>query len=509
MKTKAVAYARYSSENQKEESIIAQIMAIEDYAKNNNIEIIEKYIDRAKSGTTTNRPEFLRMIKNAKSGCFEAIIVHKLDRFSRDKYDSAIYKRDLKLCNVSLISVLEKLDDSPESMILESLIEAMNQYYSANLKREVMKVIINNAKECKHTGGIPLLGYNVDPKTKKYIINSQEAEAVKIIFKMYSEGYGYNRIITSLNEKGYRTKRNLPFGKNSLHEILTNEKYTGVYIYNKCSKKNYNGKRNNHSHKSNDQIIRIVGGMPSIISEDIFTKIQVKIANNKHRNARKKAKEFYLLSGLIFCGKCGHAMVGNVKYSGKNKTKYITYRCSCRDLKKSCNNKEIRKDYLEPYIINQLKNEIFSVKNIPYLLKEINKRQESKISQNDLEIKSLKNNQLKIQKQITNILNALKDGIAHNLITKELDNLQEQETKINQKIAEYSIKKETTTNIVDEKTIRQLIKRFNECIDNNNIVELKEFVNQYVEKVTIYEDNIKVVFSYYIIVVLNGKGTNY
>ena len=178
---KAVAYARFSSDMQREESIEAQLRAINDFAKREGYTLCASYIDRGISGTTDNRPEFLRMIEDAKSGAFDAIIVHKLDRFARNRADSAIYRRELEKHDVKLVSVLENFDDSPESIILQSVIEGYNEYYSKNLRREVMKGLKENALSCRHTGGTPCLGYDVDKSTMKLVINEYEAQAVKLI----------------------------------------------------------------------------------------------------------------------------------------------------------------------------------------------------------------------------------------------------------------------------------------------------------------------------------------
>lgn len=204
--TKAAFYGRFSSNNQREESAEAQLRASSDFADRNNYEIVAKYIDRAKSGTSSRkRTEFLKIIKDAEKGLFQVIIVHKLDRFSRDKYDSAFYKRKLKQCGVKLISVTEQLDDSPESVILESVIEGMAEYYSKNLARETMKGLKENAYQCKHTGGMPPLGYDVNSE-KKYIINEREAESVRLIFEMYITGYSQSSMVNELNERGFKTK---------------------------------------------------------------------------------------------------------------------------------------------------------------------------------------------------------------------------------------------------------------------------------------------------------------
>jgi len=191
---KYVIYARYSSDNQRAESIESQVRAIKEYCEKNQIQIIDTYIDKARSATTSDRPAFINMINDSEHWQFEAVVVHKLDRFSRGRYDSTYYKRELKKNGVELISVLENLDDSPESIILESVLEGMAEYYSANLAREVMKGMKENARKCKHTGGLPPLGYDVT-ENKEYIINEKEAEAVRIIFRIYAQGKGYGPII--------------------------------------------------------------------------------------------------------------------------------------------------------------------------------------------------------------------------------------------------------------------------------------------------------------------------
>ncbi|WP_246066949.1 recombinase family protein [Paenibacillus koleovorans] len=290
---------------------------------------------------------------------FDIVIVHKLDRFSRDKYDNAYYKRILKKNRVQLISITEKLDDSPESLILESVIEGMAAYYSKNLAREVMKGMKETAYQCKHTGGRPPIGYSVDPATKKYIINAMEKPIVETVFSMYLDGYGYNQILAELNDKGYRARTGRPIGKNTLLEILKNEKYTGVYVFNLTDGKDAFGQRNSNRKKSDEDIIRIEDGMPAIISKEDFQKAQEKINFNKRAPGAYKAKEMYLLSGLTICGGClkklgqEFSMMGNVKYCGRNKLKYVTYRCGNRDRTKECKNKELRREYIESYVLHE------------------------------------------------------------------------------------------------------------------------------------------------------------
>ena len=308
---RAALYARFSSDNQREESIDAQLRAMREYCLRNNVVIANEYCDHARSATTDDRPEFQRLIRESKNCEFNIVIVHKLDRFSRDRYDSAYYKRELKRSGVSLISVLENLDDSPESIILESVLEGMSEYYSRNLAREVMKGMRESALQCRAVGGCAPFGYKINPETKRYEIEEDEIDAVRMIFDKVLEGVGYGDIIHDLNSMGYLTRGGKPFGKNSLHEILRNEKYRGVYIFNRVEKKDVNRKRNNHRSKNPEEMIRIEGGVPQIIDDKVWEGVQAILnSRTKHRVSNNSGKETYLLTGKIICGECGHSFTG-------------------------------------------------------------------------------------------------------------------------------------------------------------------------------------------------------
>lgn len=274
---RAAAYARFSSEMQRDESIDAQMHAISAYAKREGLILTSRYIDRAKSATTDQRPAFQQMIADSGKGLFDVIIVHKLDRFARNRYDSAHYKFQLKKNGVALRSVTENLDGSPESIMLESVLEGMAEYYSRNLAREVEKGKRENALKGRHVGGIPPLGYNVAKDTKELVVNDWEAQAVRMIFNLYLQGCGYGKIIEMLNKGGYLTKKGKPFGKGSIYEILRNEKYMGIYIYNKAVSKNPEGKYNRHRFKDSAEIIRVENAVPPIVTPEQFRTVQLKM----------------------------------------------------------------------------------------------------------------------------------------------------------------------------------------------------------------------------------------
>lgn len=349
MKT-AVAYARYSSDNQRQESIDAQVRAIKEYCRKNQIMLTHIYVDEAVSATSDHREEFLKMVDDAKNGSFDFCIVHKLDRFARNRYDSAFYRRELEKCGVKVLSVLEQLDDSPESVILESVLEGMAEYYSKNLAREVRKGLNENALVAKHNGGVPPLGYNVLPDGS-YEINQTEAQAVRIIFDMYSKEYGYSLICDELNRRGLKTKRGQSFGKNSIADILRNEKYTGRYVWNKRLSK----KTGNRKYKPDDQIVRIDGALPAIVSMEVWNKAQNILKTRKHK-PRHNQTYFYMLTGKLVCAECGSAYVGSGYEYGRGKKKNYQYSCNGRIRHKTgCRNKSIRCEKIEQFVLSKLK----------------------------------------------------------------------------------------------------------------------------------------------------------
>ena len=479
-----------------DESIDAQVRAIEEYTNKNNIQIVKTFIDRAKSATSANRPEFQNMIKfcEADNTGISMVIVHKLDRFSRDKYDSAMYKQKLKVNGIRVVSVLENLNDSPESVILESVIEGMAQYYSANLAREVAKGQKENALKALHNGGDAPLGYDVE-HDKTYSINEEEAQAVKIIFDMYVKGYSYSNIIDELNELGYKTKRGNKFGKNSLYGIISNEKYTGVYVFNKTQRKGVNGKRNGHKQKSEDEIIKVEGGMPQIIDKETFNQAQEMMQRRKKSPGAHKATTTYLLTGIIRCGECGHAMQGN-KRKDKYGNDYISYRCGCRKQKRDCKNREIKRDYLETFILQELEKNILNDDAIPVLSKALNEKLKESNDNNAELLKSLENKLEKVNKEINNVLNAIMNGIVNSMLKEKLDELEQVKLNLDLKMSELKREnKEIDTVGVTEDQIRAMFSQFRKFVMERNIPECKKFIGDYIKEVIIYKDYIDVIFN--------------
>lgn len=491
---KAVAYCRFSSDLQREESIDAQLAAIRAYAAQNNMTIVREYIDKAKSATTDQRPDFQRMIKDSAKGEFAVIIVHKLDRFSRNKYDFAIYKRQLKQNEVGLHSVMEHLDGSPESVILESLLEGMSQYYSMNLAREVSKGHLENAKKGKSTGGLAPFGFRHDPATKMLVLHETEAEGVRLVFDMVLSGHSYHDIIRALNERGYKTRGGRPFGINSLYSLLRQEKYRGCYTYNKFAAKDERGKRNGHRYKSNDEILRVEGGCPRIVSDEDFFAVQRKMDTRQQPKSNAVYREKYLLTGKIFCGLCGGAYVGSRRKRGDRKTFWVYYSCNQRNNSKGerCKNKEISRDYIEDVILKNLSEAAFSNDIIPRLTKEYNNfLRANKDGSKELKLARWRltklNNDLD---DLTEILIQTKSKTLGDKLMAMEEERQELETAI------YKMELVKPISSVTEKDLERAFKNIRQKLEDGNLENIRQIIEVYVERIEVFPDRAVIQFNY-------------
>lgn len=480
---KVALYARFSSDNQRSESIDAQIRAMQAYCKQHNFVIVETYIDEAKSATSDRRPAFQQMINDSATKNFNIVLVHKLDRFARNRYDSAVYKRELKKNGVTVYSVLENLDNSPESIMMEAVLEGMAEYYSQNLSRETIKGLKENALKCIHTGGIAPLGYDIDPDTRKLVINEDEAQTVRIIFDMYSNGYGYSAIIDRLYELKLKTKLGKDFGKNSLYSILSNPKYQGMYVYNRCSAKNTVGTRNTHLYKDDEDIIFVEGGCPQIVPTDVFVKVQNKLTEHKHTGGRENAKECYLLSGKVFCRECGRSMVGNSRHSGRSKLLHVTYRCPSR--KHSCNNKEFNRDYLEDYVKYLIETQILNSQS----LKKLQKKIERHAQITEIPTESQRQKELReIDSALKNVAEAIEAGLLSDILVARLKELEKRKKEVCDGATQENLN--NAFNIIDTQMI---LANYKEVKSSPASPAYKEFIRGFIDRIEVGTYSVKII----------------
>jgi len=473
---RGAAYCRFSSDMQREESIDAQLRAIHDYAERNNMIIVAEYVDRAKSATSDQRPEFQRMVKDSSDNLFDVVIVHKLDRFARNRYDSAHYKHQLKRNGVVLRSIVENLDDSPESIVLESVLEGMAEYYSQNLAREVMNGLTENALKGVHTGGIPPFGYDVDPQTKKLVLNEYEAEGVRLIFKKVIEGIGYTEIINELNALGYKGKRGQVFAKNSLWSILRNPKYTGDYYYNRSNSKNIDGKRSGY--KDESEFIVIKDAIPAIISREDFAKAAERQKRRMQTRKHSHAKEDYILTGKMICGECGGSYVGARRSRSKDNSYWVAYGCNRRYRTKSygCNNKEISKTFIEKYVLDKLAEYVFSDDCAEKINTEYNAYLKSQHSESFEAVKKLQTE----LKQVTTETDTTANLLIQMQSTTLMQKLEDAEKRKLRKESELAIQQAAgKTESVDINELKAVFKQIGEKLQSGTLANKKQIVDTY------------------------------
>ena len=324
----AVIYARYSSHNQTEQSIEGQLHDGHAYAAKNEYNVIGEYIDRALTGTKDARPDFQRMIRDAEKRQFQVVIVWKLDRFARNRYDSAIYKARLKKYGVRVVSVMENITDSPEGIILEGLLESMAEYYSANLSENVKRGQKESVAKGWFLGARPPYGYRV--RDHHLVADERTAPIAREIFRRYAAGESLTHIADDLNARGYRTRTGGEFRISSFDSMVKNTAYIGRLMY--------GGQE-------------ISGCSEAIIDVETFELAQARRQKNKRAPAAAKARTRYLLQGKIFCGACGAAMIGE---SGRGHGGvYNYYTCSARKKAHTCQKKNEKKDLLERFTVDQ------------------------------------------------------------------------------------------------------------------------------------------------------------
>ncbi len=488
-KLKAIAYFRYSSNNQHETSIEAQEEAVRKYADEHGIIIVRCFYDRALSGKNTKKREnFNKMMQECKESDYDLVLVHKFDRFARNISDTIKYVSQLEDYGMHLISVTQPDIGGSCGKLYQFIQWALDEFYSDNLSGEVMKGLTVLAEKCQHTGGRPPLGYDVDPVTRKLVINESEAETVRLIYKLYLEGYGYDKIAKYLNERFYKTKEGKEFCHNSFYDLIRNRKYCGYFVFNRASSKSRKGTRNNHKSKDDGNIICIPKGVPAIISEDTYNKAMEKMNSNRKKQGAYKAKRNYLLSGLIRCGVCGKAMQGSMRSGGKSGNITCSYRCNHN--KNICPNKEIQQEMIENYVLNLLERYIFDERNIPIILKGVTDFYTEKNYHNLEDIKRLDSIILGCNKKLNNIKQAVMNGLFENYMAEEIAKLKSDIERMEAAKCAISATKEPPK--ITEEMLRTVIKAFSARVRARNREDCKLFIKDFVECVTVYEDKVVV-----------------
>lgn len=461
--TSAVIYARYSSEKQTEQSIEGQLAVCYEFAKRQDYTVIREYVDRARSAKTDARPEFQRMIADSAKKNFDVVLVYQLDRFSRNRYDSAVYKSRLKKNGVRVVSARENITEDASGVLMEALLEGLSEYYSVELAQKVRRGMDINAEKCLSNGGTIPFGFKIDSE-KHFIIDEEKAPYLQQIFEMYANGYTVKDIADYLNAKQIKTATGSQFNKSSLHRMLTNKRYCGIYTYGD---------------------VEVPDGIPRLVSDELFYKVAEIMDKNKKAPARARAKEEYLLTTKLFCGHCHDLMVG---VSGKSSTgkKHAYYSCN-KARKKQCDKKNVQKDWIENKVyalaLAQLTDE-----NISKIAKAVVAASEKEKAGGDYKRleKMRKNN----EKQTANLVDALKFGKATETLLAEIAKLEAAHGDIERQLL---IEKSRNMDLTEEEISFFLTKLRQGSV--NNMEHRRILFTVLINAIYLYDDRFTVIFN--------------
>ena len=461
---KAVIYARYSSDNQREESIEGQIRECTAFAQKNGITILRTYIDRAFSAKTDNRPEFQHMIKDSSKKLFEMIIVWKLDRFARNRYDSARYKAQLKKNGIKVVSATESISDGADGILLESMLEGMAEYYSADLSEKVVRGMTENALKCKFNGGTLTLGYKIDEE-QYFQIDEATAPFVTEAYKRYDDGSTMTEIRDWLNEQGVKNTRGKPMNYSSVQHLLSNRRYIGEYVYRE---------------------IVTPDGIPAIIPQDLFDRVQEKLAKNKKAPARHKAEDDYLLTTKLFCGYCGAYLCGE---SGTSRSGAVHHYYKCVSVKKRrkvCHKKSVRKEWIEDLVVNETMKMVMddnAIEAIVAMLMDLQDRDNINLPMYEQQLREAESG-------IRNILNAIQEGIFTKSTKARLEELEAAKEELETRIAAEKLAKPR----VSAEFMTFWLHRFRK-LDVRQKSHRKMLIDTFINAIFLYDDKMVITFN--------------
>ena len=460
----AVIYARYSSDNQREESIEGQIRECTAYAEKNGITVIKHYIDRALSAKTDNRPEFQQMIKDSEKRLFDIVLVWKLDRFARNRYDSAHYEYQLERNHVKLVSATEPISEGPAGIMVKSMLTGMAEYYSAELSEKVVRGMTENVLKGKYNGGTIPIGYTVDEE-KFFQIDPLKAPFVVEAFQRYNDGATMKELMNWLNDSGVTTNRNQKFTYNSIQTLLTNRRYIGENRF---------------------KDIVMPDSIPVIIEKELFDSVQDKIAKNRRAPARHKAEDDYLLTTKLFCGMCGAMMFGECGTS-RNKNVHHYYKCANAKRTKTCKKKTVRKEWLEDLVVCETMKMIHDDDCIQSIVDAVMILQEQENTVLPLLEKQMKD----IENGIENLLNAIQAGVLTSSTKGRLEKLEAQQKELEIRIAEEKLAKPK----VSADFVKFWLTNFRK-LDPNVKSHRETLINTFVNVVYLYDEKVLITFNY-------------
>ena len=464
---KAVIYARFSSHSQTEQSIEGQLRECYDFAKRSEITIVGEYIDRALTGTSDKRPQFLKMIEDSKKKNFEFVLVYQLDRFARNRYDSANYKAKLKKNGVRVLSAKENITDDASGILVEGMLESMAEYYSAELSQKVKRGIKESLIKGNFIGGHGLLGY--DTVDKKWTVNPLEATVIRDIFTRYRNGEKAKDIINRLNTTGIKTKSGKKFTMSQLARIIRNEKYTGIV-------------------RTDGNVYTNV--IPPIVDEKLFKECNLIMDSHKHKQRKNYDEQPYILSGKLFCGYCDSAITAETGTSKTGKV-YHYYKCYGKKMKTTdCHKKPVSQEFIETLVFEATIKYILTPTTIEKLAKLVTEKFNSELAKPTV-LLSLEKELKEVNKSIDGIMAAIENGIFTKTTKDRLLKLEAEQTELETKI---SVEQSRLIKPLEVSEVKKFMTYF-AYMKYEKGEEKNEFFNSFINRIILYNDKVIILYN--------------
>lgn len=455
-----VIYARYSSHNQKEESIEQQVDECMAFAIQNGIKVIHVYADKALSGRTDKRPQFQRMMRDAEKRGFTVVIAYKSNRIARDMLNALKYEDRLGKYGIETLYAKEEFGNTAAGRFALRTMMNVNQFYSENMAEDIKRGMRDNAESCKVNGALPL-GYVKGPDGR-YAIDSKEAAIVREIYEKVLEGVAFIDVANDLNARGIKTKQGNQWNKGSFHRMLTNDVYIGVYRHSGYVKED---------------------GVPPIIEREVFFTMQKYLETKKNPRGRHRENNDYLLTGKLFCGYCHAPMVG-VSGTSRTGSKHYYYTCNTRRTGGDCQKENVRKDYIERLVAERTQRFILQDNVIEWIADSamdilVEFSSEAEIAEMEAEL-------AENRKATKNIMNAIEQGIFTATTKERLLELEENISSLQQSIA-IAKAANTDRDITKEHIIWHLQKLKGGDIENKEFQ--KNLINTFVKAIYLWDDD--------------------
>ncbi len=430
-------YLRVSTKEQAREgySIAAQREACIKFIREKGWNFVGEYVDEGESAKTKDRPALQEMLVRVKKDkTIDAVIVHKLDRLARNIEDHAAIRAVLRKHNIQLLSVTENIEDSASGRLIEGILAAIAEFYSANLSNEIKKGMTQKVKE----GGwphSPPLGYkNIRDESgkAKIVIDEEKAPLVKEAFRIYATGeYSLRELEKIMKDKGLRSRFGKPLTMQRFQEMLQNKFYIGLLVW--------KGEVYKGSHEP-------------IITKELFERVQDVF--RLRLNGTQKRKHPHYLRGILFCGECGSRLSSTLA-----KKRYLYFYCLGRHKGNGCTQPYIYIEKVEREVENLYRRIQLPQHLVESITEDLIEELEERERLNRLQKEIFEKRMRKLQNQQQKLLEAYYAGaIPLELLKKEQNRLTEEIVKCELKLSESSLELEKA-----EKVIKLALKWASSC----------------------------------------------